>query len=159
MRNGCRAAHSRRCPLSAIATISGNYQLRIQTVSPPQIKGNYQLKVEVKGAATDTDKKRVQAERLMRQHRDEPDPQRKLEQNGRSWELIIPSEAQFVYATRAGGKDKYFRNMQGQEVTEDKLSEYANFGQYLYTGSTISVKEKKPNAWGLHQCSSKATGQ
>lgn len=64
--------------LSAIATTSGNYQLRIQTASPPNIKGQYQLKAKIKGEANDADKRRVQAERLMRQHRDEPDPQRKL---------------------------------------------------------------------------------
>ena len=64
--------------LSAIATISGNYRLRIQTISPPQIKGNYELKAAIKNAADEVDKKRVQAERLARQHRDESDLQNKL---------------------------------------------------------------------------------
>ncbi|MBL8207271.1 MAG: CHAT domain-containing protein [Blastocatellia bacterium] len=118
--------------LSAIATTSGSYQLRIQTVSPPQIKGQYQLKAEIKSAANDADKKRVQAERLMRQHRDEPDPQRKLaiaeqartlwaELGERFWEGFALSYVGFAHNSISFAQNSLTEREKGYAVMEQVL--------------------------------------
>ena len=78
---------------------------------------------------------------------------RRFVHNGLSWRIVLPSEAQFEYAARAGGNGSYFRNEQGEEVTEDSLSEYAHFNRDGKTEVTANVKAKKPNAWGIHQSS------
>ncbi len=71
---------------SHIATVSGNYQLKIETADTPNIRGPYQLKAEVKNAATSIDKKRTQAERLMIQYR---------------WELVTQKQLKMAQQARA----------------------------------------------------------
>ncbi len=78
---------------------------------------------------------------------------RMIEHGGRTWKFIVPSEAQFEYAARAGGSGRFFRNEEGEEVSTEILGTYAHFGQNDKMGRTIGVKEKSPNAWGLYQCS------
>jgi len=100
--------------LSVIATTRGNYELRIQTISDPSIKGPYELRAEIKDTATATDKKRMQAERLMNDYRRQGETQQSLataqqartlwaELGERFWEGLALT---FMSASHSGLKQK-----------------------------------------------------
>jgi len=57
----------------------------------------------------------------------------------------LPTEAEWEYACRAGSETKY---CYGDD--EERLGEYAWYGENPDTGSTHPVGRKKPNAWGLY---------
>jgi formylglycine-generating enzyme required for sulfatase activity len=58
--------------------------------------------------------------------------------------IRLPTEAEWEYACRAGGKAKFsFGDADGD------LGAYAWYGS-LISGETHPVGQKKPNAWGLH---------
>ena len=70
------------------------------------------------------------------------------------WKILMPTEAQWEYGARAGGKGDYFRGkgkLRVYEVTEKTLSRYAHFDQAPDTGKTFPVRKngKNPNAWGM----------
>lgn len=69
----------------------------------------------------------------------------------KEFRLALTTEAQWEYAARSGSTGDYFRNREGQEVTEQDLADYAHFGQDVREGRTLPVKGhgKDPNAWGL----------
>lgn len=70
---------------------------------------------------------------------------------GASWQVVLPTEAQWEYGARAGSRGLYFRGPGGVEVTEDELREYEHYGQAWETEVTLTVRGhgKRANAWGL----------
>jgi formylglycine-generating enzyme required for sulfatase activity len=74
---------------------------------------------------------------------------------GSSWQVVLPTEAQWEYGARAGSRGLYFRGLGGVEVTDKELKEYAHYDQDRGTGKTLAVRGhgKLPNAWGLEMMS------
>jgi len=66
----------------------------------------------------------------------------KLNAKERGRKYRLPTEAEWEYAARAGGKTKYYW---GNEVNDSYLWYDGNSG-----GTTHPVGQKKPNAWGLY---------
>ena len=60
-------------------------------------------------------------------------------------EYFLPTEAQWEYACRAGSVGRWSF---GEE--EERLSEYAWYGEDFLRGTPHTVGAKQPNAWGLH---------
>jgi formylglycine-generating enzyme required for sulfatase activity len=58
--------------------------------------------------------------------------------------VVLPTEAQWEYACRAGSRAKYFFGSKDSE-----LDDYAWYRKNSHT-SSHPVGEKKPNAWGLY---------
>ncbi|MBL8203207.1 MAG: CHAT domain-containing protein [Blastocatellia bacterium] len=65
--------------LSEEATMSGDYQLALQNDNSPWLKGSYRLQMDVKSTATAQDRKRIQAERGLIEHKAISNPQQALE--------------------------------------------------------------------------------
>ena len=61
----------------------------------------------------------------------------------------LPTDAEWEYACRAGGKDQYCRLADGSEITESTLDGVAWFNK-TSEGSTHPVGQKMPNAFGLY---------
>ena len=67
-----------------------------------------------------------------------------LNQEESELKLCLPTEAQWEFACRAGTTTKFFF---GDELLESN----AHFGKDYGKGSTVGVRTKPPNRWGLYQ--------
>ena len=67
--------------------------------------------------------------------------------------LVLPSEAQWEYACRAGTTTPFSfgRNVTPELVNYNGEYPYADGEMGLYRGETIPVKSLPPNDWGLHE--------
>ncbi len=71
-----------------------------------------------------------------------------LEIANNKWRVVMPTDAQFEYAYRAGCQGDFFYARQGGNIIEVdfySLNQFAHFG----SGVTTDVTEKEPNAWQL----------
>jgi formylglycine-generating enzyme required for sulfatase activity len=64
----------------------------------------------------------------------------------KGWEWVLPTEAQWEYACRAGSPGRWGWTAEGQMGTLEEMGRFeGNSGS-----TTHAVGEKKANAWGLH---------
>jgi formylglycine-generating enzyme required for sulfatase activity len=73
---------------------------------------------------------------------------------GQTYQVTLPTEAQWEYSARAGSNGEFFRAARGTkkiiEVTEDLLPEYAHYRSNRDSPElTLPVTSKQPNLWGL----------
>lgn len=130
--------------LSAEAAATGNYLLKLSAAGSARLAGSYQVRLEVKATATEHDRQRIAAERLML------DANELRKQGGKTAEQAIDKLQQALSIWRELG-DSYWEatGLNGLGSTYRNLSRYEEAVQYYEQALVIFRKVKDRAGEGL----------